>query len=131
MKINPLSTMIIGAAIEVHKALGPGLLESSYEEGLCWEFSQQQIPFERQKPLPITYKGHSLNCGYRLDILVDNQIILEIKAVEAIEPVHKAQLLTYLKLSRYPMGLLLNFNVPLLRDGIVRLVNNFNEQNIL
>jgi GxxExxY protein len=129
MRINPLSNMIIGAAVEVHKALGPGLLESAYEEALCWELNQQRIPFERQKTLPLLYKGHSLNCGYRLDILVDNQIILELKAVDVIEPIHKAQLLTYLKSSGYRLGLLFNFNVPLMRDGIVRLVNRFNENS--
>jgi GxxExxY protein len=109
MDINPLSNMVIGAAIEVHKTLGPGLLESTYEESLCWELAHQRIPYERQKPLPINYKGQNLNCGYRLDILVDNQIVLELKGVESIEPIHKAQLLTYLKLSGYPLGLLLNF----------------------
>lgn len=127
MDINPLSSRVIGAAIEVHKTLGPGLLESAYEESLCWELAHQQVLFERQKLLPLNYKGHALDCGYRLDILVDNQIVLELKSVERIEPIHKAQLLTYLKLSGYPMGLLLNFNVPLMRDGIVRLVNQFKE----
>jgi GxxExxY protein len=125
MDINPLSNKVIGAAIEVHKTLGPGLLESAYEESLCWELTHQQVLFERQKLLPLNYKGHTLDCGYRLDILVDNQIILELKSIERIEPIHKAQLLTYLKLSGYPMGLLLNFNIPLMRDGIVRLVNQF------
>jgi GxxExxY protein len=127
MDINPLSNVVIGAAIEVHKNLGPGLLESAYEESLCWELARQQIPFERQKLLSLSYKGHSLDCGYRLDILVDNQIVLELKSVERLEPIHKAQLLTYLKLSVFPMGLLMNFNVPLMRQGIVRLVNNFKE----
>ena len=127
IEINPLSNQIIGAAIEVHKTLGPGLLESAYEESLCWEMALQKVPFERQKLLPLNYKGNSLDCGYRLDILVDNQIVLELKSVERIEPIHKAQLLTYLKLSGFPMGLLLNFNVPLMRDGIVRLVNQLKE----
>jgi GxxExxY protein len=127
MEINPLSSRVIGAAIEVHKNLGPGLLESAYEESLCWELAHQQVPFERQRMLPLNYKGHALDCGYRLDILVDNQIVLELKSVERIEPIHKAQLLTYLKLSGYPMGLLLNFNVPLMRTGIVRLVNRLKE----
>jgi GxxExxY protein len=127
MDINPLSNRVIGAAIEVHKTLGPGLLESSYEESLCWELGFQKIKFERQKPLPLIYKNKKLDCGYRLDILVEGQIILELKSCERIESIHKAQLLTYLKLSGYPMGIILNFNVPLMRDGIVRLVNNFKE----
>ena len=127
IEINPLSNKVIGAAIEVHKILGPGLLESAYEESLCWELTFQKIPFERQKMLPLAYKGKNLDCGYRLDILVDEQIVLELKSVEQIASIHKAQLLTYLKLSGYPMGILLNFNVPLMRDGIVRMVNHFNE----
>ena len=127
MDINPLSSRVIGAAIGVHKNLGPGLLESAYEESLCWELAFQKVPFERQKLLPLNYKGQPLDCGYRLDILVDEQIVLELKSVERLEPIHKAQLLTYLKLSGFPMGLLMNFNVPLMRQGIVRLVNNFKE----
>ena len=99
MDINKLSSKIIGAAIEVHKALGPGLLESAYEECLCYELSLQDLSFERQKPLPVKYKGEKLDCGYRLDIVVEEAIILELKSCEKIEPIHKAQLLTYLKLS--------------------------------
>jgi GxxExxY protein len=98
MDINTLSSKIIGAAIEVHKTLGPGLLESIYEECLCHELSLQNISFERQKPLPIVYKGKKMNCGYRLDIVVENAIIVELKSCEKIEPIHTAQLLTYLKL---------------------------------
>ena len=127
MEINELSSKIIGAAIEVHKALGPGLLESAYEECLCYELSLQGLRFERQRPLPITYKGKQLNCGYRLDVVVEGKIIIELKACEKIEPIHKAQLLTYLKLSSLNLGLLLNFNVPVLRDGIFRLVNEFKD----
>lgn len=99
MDMNQLSSKIIGAAIEVHKSLGPGLLESTYEECLCHELSIQGLSFEKQKPLPIDYKGKRLDCGYRLDIVVENEIILELKSCEKIESIHKAQLLTYLKLS--------------------------------
>ncbi|MFZ1198558.1 MAG: GxxExxY protein, partial [Desulfobacterales bacterium] len=120
--MNQLSGKVIGCAIEVHKHLGPGLLESAYEECLCHEFALQGIPYERQKELPIEYKGRKLDCGYRLDVVVGNVIILELKACEKIEPIHQAQLLTYLKLSGLRLGLLINFNVPILRDGIKRLV---------
>ena len=124
MDINELSSRIIGGAIEVHKALGPGLLESAYEECLCHEFDLRDLSFERQQPLSTEYKGRVLDCGYRLDLVVENAIILELKSCEKIEPIHKAQLLTYLKLSGLSLGLLLNFNVPVMRDGIVRIVNN-------
>ena len=127
MDINELSSKIIGAAIEVHKALGPGLLESAYEECLCHEFGLRGLSNERQKPLPVIYKGIELDCGYRLDIVVENTIILELKSCEKIEPIHKAQLLTYLRLSGLHLGLILNFNVPVMRDGIVRIVNKLNE----
>ena len=123
MHINDLTGKIIGAAIEVHKALGPGLLESAYEECLCYEFQQKKMSFERQKPLPIIYKEVELDCGYKLDVVVENIIILELKACKKIEPIHEAQLLTYLKLSGMKVGLLINFNVPVLKDGIKRLVN--------
>lgn len=127
MNINQLSSKIIGAAIEVHKILGPGLLESAYEECLCHELSIQGVSFERQKSLSIDYKGKRLDCGYRLDMVVENAVVLELKSCEKIEPIHKAQLLTYLKLLELKLGLILNFNVPLMRDGIVRIVNEFNE----
>lgn len=127
MDINKLSSKIIGAAIEVHKALGPGLLESAYEECLCYEQDLRGLSFERQKPLPVKYKGRTLDCGYRLDIVVENAIILELKSCKKIEPIHRAQLLTYLKLSGLNLGLLLNFNVALMRDGIVRIVNELEE----
>ena len=127
MDINQLSSKIIGAAIQVHKALGPGLLESAYEECICHELSSQGLSIERQKPLAINYKGIKLDCGYRLDIVVENTIILELKSCEKIEPIHKAQLLTYLKLSGLNLGLILNFNVPVMRDGIVRIVNELKE----
>ena len=127
MDINQLTGKVIGAAIEVHKALGPGLLESTYEECLCHELQLRKIAYERQKPLPIEYKGVRLDCGYRLDLLVQGKIILELKACEKIDAIHEAQLLTYLKLSGMNVGLLLNFNVPVMRDGIVRIVNEFEE----
>ncbi len=123
MTINELSGIVIGAAIEVHKVLGPGLLESAYENCLCHELQLRNVIFERQKPLPVTYKGVNLDCGYRLDVVVQGMVVLEVKACERIEPIHRAQLLTYLKLSGLSLGLLLNFNVPVMRDGIVRVVN--------
>jgi GxxExxY protein len=127
MDINDLSRKIIGAAIEVHKIPGPGLLESAYEECLCHELSLQGFSFERQKPLPITYKENLLDCGYRLDIVVENKIVLELKSCEKIEPIHRAQVLTYLKLSGLNLGLILNFNVPVMRHGIIRVVNKLEE----
>ena len=125
--MNQLSSKIIGAAIEVHKTLEPGLLESAYEECLCHELNIQGLLFEKQKPLTIYYKGKKLDCGYRLDIVVEKAVIIELKSCEKVEPIHKAQLLTYLKLSGLNLGLILNFNVPLMRDGIVRIVNEFSE----
>ena len=127
MNMNQLSSKIIGAAIEVHKTLGPGLLESAYEECLCHELSIQGLLFEKQKPLSVDYKGKKLDCGYRMDIVVEKEVIIELKSCEKIEPIHKAQLLTYLKLSGLNLGLILNFNVPLMRDGIVRIVNELSE----
>jgi GxxExxY protein len=119
---DPLTERIIGLAIEVHRALGPGLLESAYEECLCYELANGGIRFQRQVPLPVVYKGIRLDCGYRLDVVVANQVIVEIKAVEKLIPVHEAQLLTYLKLSGLKTGLLLNFHSPVMRDGIRRRV---------
>jgi GxxExxY protein len=127
MNINKLSSRIIGAAIEVHKALGPGLLESAYEECLCHELSMGGLSLARQKHLAVRYKGINLDCGYRLDVVVEDAIILEMKSCEKIEPIHKAQLLTYLKLSGFKLGLLFNFNVTLMREGIVRIVNELEE----
>ncbi len=120
--VNALTEQIIGAAIEVHKALGPGLLESAYEECLCRELTLRGIDFERQREVPVEYKGTPVACGYRLDLLVAGAVIVEVKAVKAIEPIHEAQLLTYLKLGSWKVGLLLNFNVPVLREGICRRV---------
>jgi GxxExxY protein len=127
MKINEITGKVIGAAIEVHKSLGPGLLESAYEECLCYELQLRNIAYERQRPLPVKYKGKRLDCGYRMDVVVENIIVLELKACEKIEPIHEAQLLTYLKLSGLKLGLLLNFNVPVLKDGLVRIVNQLEE----
>jgi len=122
-KSNIISNKIIGSAIEVHKTLGPGLLESIYEECLCYEIKKQNLKFERQVNLPVIYKELKLDAGYRLDILVENLVIVELKAVEHIIPVHKAQLLTYLKITKKWLGLLMNFNVPVLKDSIERIVN--------
>ncbi len=117
-----LTGQILGAAIEVHKVLGPGLLESAYEECLCHELEMRQIAFRRQVELPVEYKGLMLSCGYRLDLLVEDLVIVELKAVERLLPIHDAQLLTYLRLSGKRVGLLINFNVELLKNGIVRKV---------
>ena len=128
-QVNRLSSQVIGAAIEVHKILGPGLLESAYEECLAHELQLRGLSVERQKLLPLVYKGKQLDCGYRLDLVVENAIILELKSCDAIEPIHKAQVLTYLKLSGLSLGLLLNFNVPVMRESIVRLVNELPENS--
>jgi len=119
---HEITDTVIGAAIEVHRALGPGLLESAYEECLCRELSLRGLSFQRQVPLPVSYKGVKLDCGYRIDLIVSESVIIEIKAVDQLEPVHEAQLMTYLKLSNIHVGLLVNFNVPLLKQGIVRRV---------
>ncbi|HVF27742.1 MAG TPA: GxxExxY protein [Pyrinomonadaceae bacterium] len=120
--INKVTEAIIGAAIEVRRALGPGLLESAYSECLCRELSVRDVPFEREKPLPLEYKGIRLECGYRLDLLVADSVVVEIKAVEAVVPVHEAQLLTYLRLGGWRVSLLINFNVEVLKQGIRRKV---------
>ncbi len=121
--INRLTGEVIGAAIEVHRVLGPGLLENAYEHCLCRELELRNILIEKQKPLPINYKGIELDCGYRLDIVVPDKLIIELKACESLLLVHEAQLLTYLKLTGIQFGLLINFNVPLLKDGIKRMAN--------
>lgn len=125
--INEISQAVIGAAIEVHRTLGPGLLESAYEQCLSHEFSLRRIPFERQKPLHVAYKGVALDCGYRLDFLVSGMVVVEVKAIEALLPIHKAQLLSYLKLGGWKLGLLINFHAPLLREGIQRVVLGLEE----
>jgi len=119
---DPVTEKVIGLAIEVHRHLGPGLLESAYEECLCYEFTQASIPFSRQVALPVIYKNVNLDCGYRMDIVVDELIILELKTVEKILPIHHAQLMTYLKLGNMKTGLLMNFNNAVLKDGIKRVV---------
>jgi GxxExxY protein len=119
---DPRTDPIIGAAIEVHRQLGAGLLESTYEECLCHELHLRGIGFGRQLDLPVSYKGLQLDCGYRLDLLVENTVVVELKSVEQLLPIHEAQLLTYLRLAHKPVGLLINFNVPLLKDGIRRRV---------
>ena len=122
--IDELTKGIIGAAIEVHRALGPGLLESAYEACLAYELSQRGLKFVQQKPLPVVYKGVQLDCGYRLDMLVEDLVILEIKAVEQLTPLHDAQLLSYLQLSGCEVGLIMNFNVNLLKKGIRRIARS-------
>ncbi len=122
MERDSVTDCIIGLAIDVHKALGPGLLESAYEECLCHELAIHNVPFRRQVPLPVEYKGIRLACAYRMDVVVADRVILELKTVESLMQQHQAQLLTYLRLSGLPVGLLINFNVPLLREGIVRMV---------
>lgn len=117
-----LTEQIIGAPIDVHRALGPGLLESAYQVCLAREFALRALPFEQEKPLPVEYKGVFLDCGYRLDFIVAGKVIVELKAVEAFLPVHEAQLLTYMRLTGCKVGLLVNFNVPLLKRGIKRMV---------
>ena len=117
-----LTHQIRGAAIEVHKELGPGLLESAYEECLCHELSLRRLGFQRQVPLPVTYKGIKLDCGYRLDMVAEDKIVLELKSVQETTPLHEAQLLTYLRLSGKKVGLLMNFNTTLMKDGIKRMV---------
>jgi GxxExxY protein len=124
MTDDQLTHAIIGAAIDVHRTLGPGLVESAYEECLAREFVIRQIPFERQKPVPLVYKDMKLDCGYRIDLLVGGKVVLEIKAIEAIAPIHEAILLTYLRLSGCTVGLLINFHNVVLKEGIRRLVLN-------
>jgi GxxExxY protein len=114
---------IVGSAIEVHRQLGPGLLESAYEICLSRELSLRGVPFQRQVSLPVEYRGLQLDCGYRLDLVVNQSIIVEIKALAKVLPIHRAQVLTYLKLTKYRLGLLINFNVEVLRSGLYRIIN--------
>jgi GxxExxY protein len=122
LDINKTTEAIIGAAIEVHRHLGPGLLESAYEECLCEELSIRKVPFKRQIVLPVTYKSKKLDIGYRIDLLVNNEVVVELKTVESILPIHEAQTLTYMRLGGWQVGLILNFNVTILKNGIKRLV---------
>ncbi|HSX26759.1 MAG TPA: GxxExxY protein [Chlamydiales bacterium] len=120
--LNHLASSIVGAAIKVHRVLGPGLLESSYEACLAYEISKLGYKVERQKPLPLIYEEVQLECGYRVDLLIENKIVVEVKAVSNLIPIHESQLLSYLKQSKCTLGLLLNFNVRLMRDGIKRMI---------
>ena len=124
MHENEISGKIIGAAIELHKVLGPGLLESAYENALAYDLTQLGLVSKQQIPMPFIYKEIKLDVGYRIDIIVESKVLIEIKSVEALAPVHFAQVLTYLKLSNLKLGLLINFNSKLLKDGIHRIVNN-------
>ena len=122
MEFDELSNRVIGCAIEVHRNLGPGLLESTYEQCLAHELKTAGIPFKLQHPLPVEYKDLKLDCGYRIDLLVDNSLIIELKSVDNVLPIHQAQLLTYMKLSGIRIGLLMNFNVKYIKSGIKRMV---------
>ncbi|MBN2600730.1 MAG: GxxExxY protein [Candidatus Marinimicrobia bacterium] len=124
MMENEISKTVVNCAFKVHKSLGPGLLESAYEECLFYELKKEGLTVEKQKPLPLIYEEVKLDIGYRVDLLVNHKVIIEIKAVEALNDVHMAQILTYLKLSDCKLGLLINFNVALIKDGIKRIVNN-------
>lgn len=119
---DPLTAEIIGGAIEVHKALGPGLLESAYEECLSHELLSRGLAIKRQVAVPVVYKGHQLDAGYRLDMIVNGSVIVEVKSIDKLMPIHEAQLLTYLRLMKVRVGLLINFNVPVLKQGLVRRV---------
>jgi GxxExxY protein len=123
MTENEISTLIIGAAIEVHRALGPGLLESAYKECLSYKLKKLGLIVEKEKPMPLIFEEVKLECGYRIDLLVEHKVVIEIKSAESLNDVHLAQTLTYLKLGNYKLGLLINFNVALLKDGIKRVVN--------
>jgi GxxExxY protein len=123
-KPNEITHAIIGAAIEVHRALGPGLLESAYVQCLCRELALRNIRFQREVNIPVEYKDLRLECGYRLDLLVDDAVVVEAKSIEALLPIHDAQLLTYMRLGGWQLGLLINFNVPVLVNGIHRRVLN-------
>lgn len=125
---DKLTETIIGAAIEVHRELGPGLLESTYRQCMCHELSLRDVQFRFEVELPVRYKGILLDCGYRMDLLVEDLVVVEIKTVERLLPVHDAQLLTYLRLYQRPIGLLLNFQTPVLKDGLKRIVNNFQQR---
>jgi GxxExxY protein len=127
MELNQITEEIIGAAIEVHRELGPGLLESTYEQCMCYELRLRGLEFTFQEPLPITYKAIKLDCGYRTDLVVFGSVLVELKCVEKIHPIHEAQLLTYMKIGGWQIGLLINFNVPVLKDGIRRRVLNLQE----
>jgi GxxExxY protein len=129
MKGSELTHAVIGAAIEIHRNLGPGLLEAVYEECLARELTLLNIPYERQKPIPLVYKDLKLECGYRLDLLIAGRVVVEIKSIEALAPIHESVMLTYLRLSGCSLGLLINFHVPVLKDGIRRYVWHYEEKD--
>ena len=131
LRINEVTDAVIGSAVLVHRELGPGLLESAYEMCLAYELADRGLRVERQKILPLVYRGVKLDAGYRLDLVAQDSVIVEIKAVDSMTPVHRAQVLSYLKLSGLTVGLLINFNVKLLKQGIRRIVNNFSESGEL
>lgn len=124
-RLNEITEQIIGSAIDVHRALGPGLLESAYEACLAFELASRGLKIEQQRALPVVYRDIKLDCGYRLDFVIEEAVVIELKAAEQLLPIHKAQLLSYLKLSGLKVGLLINFHTKMLKDGVVRLVNNF------
>jgi GxxExxY protein len=126
-RLDRLSNVIIGAALRVHRELGPGMLESAYQACLMFELNELGLHIEREKPLPLVYRGHRLDCGYRVDLLVENMVVVEVKAIERLERVHSAQVLSYLRQMTLKLGLLINFNVKWLRDGVKRVVNAFPE----
>jgi len=125
MTENEIAHLVIGMALGVHKALGPGLLESAYKECLAYKLLQSGLIIEKEKPMPLVFEEVKLECGYRIDILVENKVVLEIKSVEALHDVHLAQTLTYMKLGNYKLGLLINFNEALLKNGIKRVINGY------
>lgn len=123
--MDDITENIIGSCIAIHRELGPELLESAYEECLCYELTKKKLAFERQTAVPVTYQSIKLDCGYRLDLVVEGTVIVELKTVDSLLPIHEAQLLTYLKLTKLQVGLLINFNVPVLKNGVKRIVNNY------
>ena len=123
MEFDPISQKVLGCALEVHRTLGPGLLETVYEKALAQELTDAGLQFAAQVQLPVIYKGRDLGCGFRIDLLVENSVVVELKTVDQLAPIHEAQLITYLKLSGHRIGLLINFNVPLLKHGVKRLVH--------
>lgn len=125
MNENELSKIIIGSAIKVHQSLGPGLLENAYQECLFYELKNQNLNVIREKSMPVTYEEIKMDCGYKIDLLVENKVVIELKSVDKLNDVHKAQTLTYMKLGNYKLGLLINFNVSLLKSGIKRLINGY------
>ena len=122
-EIERLATQTVNAALAVHRALGPGLLESAYQECLAIELSLAGLRVEREKSLPLVYRGHSIESAYRLDLIINGNLLVELKAIESVQPIHRVQVTTYLKLLKLPLGLLINFNVPLIKDGITRVLN--------